>query len=121
MGRPGIGAFFRDIEKVAMALARLKPHFEREYHVTQLMVDEETGRMREDIPNEKVLSAIIEIKTTLERFPEFLQALELIQKKVDTAVSIGVASKCCECGAFNPIRAEMLLEKVRKGEKFAGG
>src|SRR4030042_1242217 len=23
-------------------------------------------------------------------------------------------AKCCECGAFNPIRAEMLLEKIRK-------
>jgi len=26
-------------------------------------------------------------------------------------------AKCCECGAFNPIRAEMLLEKIRKGDK----
>ena len=26
-------------------------------------------------------------------------------------------AKCCECGAFNPVRAEMLLEKIRKGEK----
>ena len=24
-------------------------------------------------------------------------------------------AKCCECGAFNPVRAEMLLEKIRKG------
>ncbi len=26
-------------------------------------------------------------------------------------------AKCCECGAFNPVRAEMLLEKIRKGDK----
>jgi hypothetical protein len=26
-----------------------------------------------------------------------------------------IMAKCCECGAFNPIRAEMLLEKIRKG------
>ena len=100
MGRPGVGAFFRDIEKVAMALARLKPHFERENPVTQLMVDPETGRMREDILNEKVLSAIIEIKTTLERIPEFLQALELIQKEVDTVISVGIASKCLPDGSI---------------------
>jgi hypothetical protein len=24
--------------------------------------------------------------------------------------------KCCTCGAFNPVRAEILLERVRKGE-----
>ncbi|NWF91708.1 MAG: hypothetical protein HXY46_02225 [Syntrophaceae bacterium] len=28
-----------------------------------------------------------------------------------------IMAKCCECGAFNPLRAEMLLEKVRKGER----
>jgi hypothetical protein len=28
-----------------------------------------------------------------------------------------IMAKCCECGAFNPVRAEMLLEKIRKGDK----
>jgi hypothetical protein len=32
-----------------MALAKLKPHFERENPVTQLMVDIETGNMKEEI------------------------------------------------------------------------
>lgn len=30
-----------------------------------------------------------------------------------------IMAKCCECGAFNPVRAEMLLEKIRKGEREA--
>lgn len=98
MGRPGTGAFFRDIEKVAMALARLKPHFEKENPVTQLMVDTRTGKMKDEILNEKVLSAIIEIKTELERIPDFLQTLEKVQKEVDTLISVGVASKCLPDG-----------------------
>jgi len=100
MGRPGTGAYFRDIEKVAMTLAKLKPHFERENPVTQLMVDTETGKMKEEILNEKVMSAIIEIKTSLERVPEFLQTLEKVQKEVDTVMSIGVASKCLSDGSI---------------------
>jgi ferredoxin len=100
MGRPGTGAYFRDIEKVAMTLAKLKPHFERENPVTQLMVDTETGKMKEEILNEKVMSAIIEIKTSLERVPEFLQILEKVQKEVDTVMSIGVASKCLSDGSI---------------------
>jgi len=28
-----------------------------------------------------------------------------------------IMAKCCECGVFNPLHAEMLLEKVRKGDK----
>ena len=98
MGRPGTGAYFRDIEKVAMALAKLKPHFEAQNPVTQLMVDQETGKMREDILNEKVLSAIIEMKTRLERIPEFLETLEKIQRDVDTVISVGVASRCLPDG-----------------------
>jgi len=31
-----------------------------------------------------------------------------------------IMAKCCECGAFNPVRAEMLLEKIRKGDKEMG-
>ena len=100
MGRPGTGAFFRDIEKVAMALAKLKPHFERENPVTQLMVDPETGKIKDEVLNEKVLSAIIEIKTHLDKIPEFLHALENIQKEVDTVISVGVASKCLANGTI---------------------
>ncbi len=100
MGRPGIGAYFRDIEKVAMTLAKLRPHFERENPVTQLMVDIETGKMKEEILNEKVMSAIIEIKINLERIPEFIQALEKVQHEVDTVMSIGVASKCLPDGSI---------------------
>ena len=100
MGRPGTGATFRDIEKVAMALAKLKPHFERENPVTQLMVDIETGKIKEEVLNEKVLSAIIEMKTTLQRIPEFLRALESIQKEVDTVISVGIASKCLPDGTI---------------------
>jgi ferredoxin len=100
MGRPGIGAYFRDIEKVAMALTKLKPHFEKENPVTQLMVDPETGKIKDEVLNEKVLSAIIEIKTTLERIPEFLQTLEKVQKEVDTVMSVGIASKCLSDGSI---------------------
>ena len=100
MGRPGIGAYFRDIEKVAMALVKLKPHFEKENPVTQLMVDPETGKIKDEVLNEKVLSAIIEIKTTLDKIPEFLHTLEKIQKEVDTVISLGVASKCLPDGTI---------------------
>src|SRR4030042_4112536 len=100
MGRPGTGAYFRDIEKVSMTLAKLRPHFERKNPITQLMVDIETGKMKEEILNEKVMSAIIEIKINLERIPEFIQALEKVQHEVDTVMSIGVDSKCLPEGSI---------------------
>jgi len=100
IGRPGIGARFRDVERVAMALAPLSPHFEQENPVTLLMEDTRTGRMRPDILAEKVLSAIIELKTELEKIPVFLEALEKVQHEIDTVISVGVASRCLTDGTI---------------------
>ena len=100
VGRPGFGAFFREIEKVAMAMARLQPHFETKNPVTQLMTDPATGKMNEEILGEKVLSAIIEMKIRAEKIPEFLRALETVQKEIDTVISVAVASKCLPDGTL---------------------
>ena len=109
IGRPGIGARFRDVERVAMALAPLAPHFEQENPVTLLMEDTRTGRMRPDILAEKVLSAIIELKTELEKIPVFLETLEKVQHEIDTVISVGVASRCLADGT---IPHEELVKKA---------
>jgi len=100
LGRPGIGAYFRDIEKVAMAMAPLGPFFEPQNPVTQLMEDQKTGKMKGEILAEKVLSAIIEMKTPLGRIPEILQALDQVQREIDTVISVGVSSRCLPDGTI---------------------
>jgi hypothetical protein len=100
LGRPGIGAYFRDIEKVAMALAPLGPFFEPQNPVTQLMEDQKTGKMKGEILAEKVLSAIIEMKIPLGRIAEILQVLDRVQKEIDTVISVGVSSRCLPDGTI---------------------
>lgn len=100
IGRPGIGACFRDVEKVAMALAPLEPVFEPENPVTELIADLKTGRMKAEILNEKVLSAIIELKIGLEKVPALLSVLEKVQHEIDTVISVGVASRCLPDGTI---------------------
>lgn len=99
LGRPGTGALFRDVEKVAMALAPLEPYFEPFNPVTQLMVDTRTGKMNDEVLDEKVLSAIIEVKTKLERIPDYLRTLEAVQDETDAVFSVGVASRCLSDGS----------------------
>ena len=98
LGRPGIGATFRDVERVAMAMAKLGPFFEPQNPVTQLMTDPQTGKMKDEILGEKVLSAIIEMKVTQEKIPETFRALEAVQKEVDTVISVGISSRCLPDG-----------------------
>jgi ferredoxin len=98
LGRPGTGVFFADIDKMTRAIAPLKLKFEQENPVTSLMENVHTGALREDILTEKVLSAIIELKTNLDALPEVLHVIENIASAFDTVVSVGVSSRCTDDG-----------------------
>jgi ferredoxin len=100
LGRPGTGALLREVETIAMELAHLEPHFEPFNPVTQLMEDPKTGKMKEDVLDEKVLSAIIEIKTSLDEIPNYLKALHELKEETDSVYSVGVASKCLPDGSI---------------------
>lgn len=93
-GRPGIGARFRDIERVTQALAALGVEFESNNPVTSLMSDSTRGLIRPDILNEKILSAIVEIKTKLEMVPVVLKRIKELSREVGTVISIGVSTRC---------------------------
>ncbi|MBI2088037.1 MAG: 4Fe-4S binding protein [Deltaproteobacteria bacterium] len=93
-GRPGVGARFRDIQQVTATLAELDVKFETSNPVTSLMSDTARGLIREDILDEKILSAIVEIKAGLERVPRVLQKIRELAREVDTVISVGVSTRC---------------------------
>ena len=94
LGRPGTGVFLSDIDKMTRALAPLKAEFESENPLTVLMTDAGTGRLREDVLKEKVLSAIIELKVGMAELPTVLRTVEKVASELDTVVSVGVSSRC---------------------------
>jgi len=93
LGRPGVGAYFKDVEIVAMALAPLGYKFAGENPVTHFMADVKTGKLRDDVLNEKATSAIIEGKCKLEVLPQVLEALKEAAEKVDTVFSVEIITK----------------------------
>jgi ferredoxin len=97
-GRPGVGAWFRDIQKMTTALARVGVSFEAKNPVASLMKDLSTGEIREDVLDERVLSAIVEIKVPVERTEEIIRIVWDIEKQIDTVVAIGVGVRCDEEG-----------------------
>jgi hypothetical protein len=109
-GRPGVGVWFREIEKMSTALAKLGVTFEKKNPVTSLMTDTSTGQLREDILNEKVLSAILELKTNVERTEEIIRAVWVVEKQIDTVVTIGVGTRCDENGDEDVVAP--VLEKL---------
>jgi ferredoxin len=100
LGRPGTGVFFHEIDKMTRALAPLGVKFESENPLTALMSDTAKGCLKEDILQEKVLSAIIELKIMMTDLPKVLSTIETVANEIDTVVSVGVASKCDEDGGI---------------------
>ena len=95
LGRPGLGAYFRDVEIVAMALmgANIGYKLTDENPVTHFMSDKTTGKLRDDILNEKATSAIIEGKCKLEKLPQALKALQEAADRVDTVFTVELITK----------------------------
>lgn len=109
-GRPGVGARFYEIQKMSQALARAGVSFEKKNPVTSLMSDVATGTIREDILNEKVMSAILEIKVPVERTEEIIRLVWQIEKEISTVVALGVGTRCDENGEDNVVAP--VLEKL---------
>ncbi|HUL31887.1 MAG TPA: 4Fe-4S dicluster domain-containing protein [Thermodesulfobacteriota bacterium] len=95
LGRPGVGAYFRDVEKVAMALmaADIGYQLATENPVTHFMSDKTTGKLRDEVLGEKATSAIIEGKCKLEKLPEALRVLKLVAKEIDSVLTVEVITK----------------------------
>src|SRR3984885_15471305 len=110
LGRPGIGARFRDFQEMSRALAKVGVSFEKNNPITTLMTDVATGDIRTDILNEKVMSAIIEIKVPAERTEEIIRIIWDVEKRLNTQVVIGVGVRCDAEGEENivwPILAKL--------------
>src|SRR5262245_41847604 len=97
-GRPGVGVRFRDIEKMTRALAQMGIEFEPKNPVTHMMTDKKTGKIRDDVLNEKILSAIVEFKTRLENVPSVLHRNDEVSKTLDTVGAVGVSTRCDHLG-----------------------
>jgi hypothetical protein len=112
MGRPGVGAWFRDVEKAAMALASLGVAFEENNPVTKLMTDRKTGQINPEVLEEKVLSAIIEFLIPQGKLPTLLEALKKIAEKIDTVFSGDIISRVEKDGSIS------YLKVFQEGSRF---
>jgi len=92
MGRPGVGCYLRDVEKVAMAIVKAGVVLEGRSTtpLAGLAEDLSTGKLRDEFLDKFVLSIIIEGKCKVEDLPLVLQALQEVSGEVDTVFSVGL-------------------------------
>jgi len=108
MGRPGLGVFLRDAEKVAMAMAAAGVEFEspEKTPLSALMTDLKTGKLDDGCLDYHLLSVIIEGNCTLDKMPDVFRALKKVEKEIDTVFSVGLILRTDENGEA-PALAEL--------------
>jgi ferredoxin len=100
-GRPGVGVRFSEIQEMTWTLAKLNVTFEKNNPITHLMTDVKNGDLRTDILDEKILSAIVEIKTDLGMVEIVLSTVREVNKRIDTVTAVGISTRCDEDGEDN--------------------
>jgi hypothetical protein len=93
-GRPGVGVRFSDIQEMTRTLAKEGVTFEKNNPITHLMTNTSTGDLRSDIIQEKILSAIVEIKTTISQVERVLEIVEDVNERIDTVIAVGISTRC---------------------------
>ena len=93
MGRPNMGTTFRDLEKVTIALAPLGAKFEPKNPVTLLMESASTGKLRDEVLDERVLTAIIEFTVPESKVLEVLEVLKNVAGSIDTVFSLDIINR----------------------------
>jgi NAD-dependent dihydropyrimidine dehydrogenase PreA subunit len=107
MGRPSVGVRLWQVEKVAMALCKIGVELEPANPVTWLMPDPKTGKMREDVLNERALSAIVEFVVPESKAIEALTTIKEALSGLNTVASIDVAVRYNPDGT-RPLEREMV-------------
>ncbi len=99
VGRPCLGTRLYDVEKIAQAVAGLGVTFEAQNPVTSMMADTGRGKFKEELLEERVLSAIIEFNVRLEQLPELFEILREVSEKIETVFSLDLATRIAPDGS----------------------
>ena len=52
--------------------------------------------MREEFLDEKILSAIVEIKTDIDQVENILDLVDQVNQRIDTVTALGISTRCDE-------------------------
>jgi hypothetical protein len=91
VGRPTLGMGLADIQRITRALAR-KGITEIEPHnpIHSMIANPATGDLKQEMMNERVLSAIIELQVKRDRLRDVLQTVKSVAAEVESVFTLDV-------------------------------
>lgn len=92
-GRPCTGTRFTEVEKVTVAMRKLGIPILEDNPLYGLLESDDSGRFKKEFVNEKVLSAILELRIHEEELEEIIGTIMPLLEDVDTVVSVGLVTR----------------------------
>jgi len=99
IGRPGLGTKLRNVNLFTSELTKIGVEYEEASPITSLLT-EDRNYINEDLKEESVLSAIIELKITYGKFNLVMSKIKEIDKKIDTVFTVGIISRVLDDGSI---------------------
>ena len=105
-GRPGIGSKIAEIEKFTKVLCPMNIQVEEDNPVYRLLEDPKTGKIKPELVQEKILSAILEFKIEEGQLGDVVKVLAPLLEQVDTVVSWSLITRFAKDGTL-PVRSKL--------------
>lgn len=99
-GRPCTGTRFTEVEKVTTAMRRLDIPILEDNPLYGLLEEDGSGRFKKEYVNEKVLSAILELRIEEKDLEYIITTILKLLEDVDTVVSVGLVTRFGENGTL---------------------
>jgi NAD-dependent dihydropyrimidine dehydrogenase PreA subunit len=100
LGRPGTGTRFREAEKVIKRLVPMGIELESHNPLTHLIANKATGELREEVLEEKVLSAIVEFTIPIKKAQAVFSVVKEVAREIDTVFSLDLICKVGSDGSI---------------------
>lgn len=121
-GRPCTGTRFTEIEKITTTMVKLGIPILKDNPLYGLLNEDGSGRFKPEFVNEKVLSAILELRVNEKDMEYILTTILKLLETIDTVVSVGLVTRFAEDGSLPVIdKLNAMNFKVRPNAKINVG
>ncbi|MEM2178897.1 MAG: 4Fe-4S binding protein [Candidatus Methanomethylicaceae archaeon] len=93
IGRPHLGLTLKELSKFIKVLNEVGVIYEKNNPILYLMEDMESGKIKDDVKDERVLSVVLEFKVPLEKVKTVIEKLKYLAKITNTVFSVGLISR----------------------------
>ncbi|MDR1889663.1 MAG: 4Fe-4S binding protein [Zoogloeaceae bacterium] len=92
IGRPGVGVYLRDAERIVLALLEAGMKFlpGEDFPLATIIPDRKTGRFRPDCLDMHLHTLLVEGIFKQDKLPDIIRALQRVEKDIDTVICVGL-------------------------------